>query len=386
MRTAEIFFALLRSAVVGEPLPISKDELTEETLHKLYLLSKKHDLAHLVSYALDREALLPVGKLGEAFKSVQMLAIYRAETTRFAYDEIKVTLEEAKIPFIPLKGSILRAYYPESWMRTSCDIDVLIPRERLDEAVSALKGRGYKASEKQNYHDVSLYAPNGVHLELHFSIKENMPQIDGMLEAVWAYTETVEGKQYEKRQTDAYFVFHHIAHMSYHFLSGGCGVKPVLDLYVLRQNAPWDEAAVRALCAASDLERFYDTVLGLMAVWFENAPHSAITQKTEAYILTGGVYGSAENQTVAKQGAVGGKVKYFLGRLFPSYAFLKEVYLVLEKHKWLYPFALVHRFFAYVFTGGLRRGKKEWKRNVGVSRDQAADMRAFLQEVGIRVK
>lgn len=386
MRPTEIFFAALRSAVLGEPFSVSKDVLTEEKLRALYLLSKRHDLAHLVSYVLDRAGLLPTGKLGEAFKSAQMLAIYRAETILFAYNEIKEALEEAKIPFISLKGAVLRAYYPEPWMRTSCDIDILIQRERLDEAISHLEARGYRAAEKHNYHDVSLYAPNGVHLELHFSIKENMPQIDGMLEAVWDYTEALEGKQYEKKQTDAYFVFHHLAHMAYHFLSGGCGVKPFLDLYLLRHSAPWDEAAVRALCAASELERFYDTVLDMIAVWFENVPHSAITQKTEAYILTGGVYGSSENQTVAKQGAVGGKLKYFLGRLFPPYTYLKEVYPVLEKHKWLYPFMLVRRFFSYVFTGGLRRGKKEWKRNVGVSREQAADMRAFLQEVGIRVK
>ena len=28
-------------------------------------------------------------------------------------------LEEAKIPYIPLKGTVLRDYYPEAWMRTS---------------------------------------------------------------------------------------------------------------------------------------------------------------------------------------------------------------------------------------------------------------------------
>ena len=386
MSTVDVLFLLLRSALTGEPSRLPKEELTAEAPEALYRLAKKHDVAHLVALALEREGLLPEGKLGEALKSQQMLAIYRTETALFAYDEIKAALEEAEIPFIPLKGAILRDYYPEPWMRTSCDIDILVRKEQLNDAVAALQEKGYKASGKLNYHDISLYSPSGVHLELHFSIKENMPQIDPMLESVWDYAEGVEGKKYEKRQSAAYFVFHHIAHMSYHFVSGGCGIKPLLDLFVMRQKMPYEEEKARALCAACGLEDFYGTVLSLTEAWLEGKPHTPLSQKAESYILSGGVYGSSENHAVAKQGVAGGKFKYFWGRLFPPLSFLKETYPVLARHKWLYPVMLVRRLFTYLFTGGLRRGKKEWQANQAVSRDEALQMRAFLEQLGIQVK
>ena len=41
-------------------------------------------------------------------------------------------LEKAQIPFVPLKGSVIRKYYPEAWMRTSSDIDVLVHKEDVE--------------------------------------------------------------------------------------------------------------------------------------------------------------------------------------------------------------------------------------------------------------
>ena len=89
MSTVDVLFLLLRSALTGEPSRLPKEELTAEAPEALYRLAKKHDVAHLVALALEREGLLPEGKLGEALKSQQMLAIYRTETALFAYDEIK---------------------------------------------------------------------------------------------------------------------------------------------------------------------------------------------------------------------------------------------------------------------------------------------------------
>ncbi|MBO4954226.1 MAG: nucleotidyltransferase family protein, partial [Clostridia bacterium] len=36
------------------------------------------------------------------------------------------------IDFMPLKGAVIRQYYPEPWMRTSCDIDIHVKKDRLE--------------------------------------------------------------------------------------------------------------------------------------------------------------------------------------------------------------------------------------------------------------
>ena len=48
-----------------------------------------------------------------------MIAIYRYEKINYELNRLRSALNEAQIPFIPLKGSVLRQYYPEPWMRTS---------------------------------------------------------------------------------------------------------------------------------------------------------------------------------------------------------------------------------------------------------------------------
>ena len=71
-------------------------------------------------------------------------AVFRYEQLNYENERICMALEKAQIPFIPLKGSIIRKYYPESWMRTSCDVDVLVHEEDAEKAVDVLvKEYGY---------------------------------------------------------------------------------------------------------------------------------------------------------------------------------------------------------------------------------------------------
>lgn len=83
-------------------------------------------MAHLVVFGLKQNGLLT-----DAEKRLEQYihkAIFRHEGLVFEYGQICSVLEQAQIPFLPLKGSILRDYYPEAWMRTSCDIDILVRR------------------------------------------------------------------------------------------------------------------------------------------------------------------------------------------------------------------------------------------------------------------
>lgn len=54
------------------------------------------------------------------------------------YNRICDALESVEISFLPLKGSVLRQYYPEPWMRTSCDIDILVHENDLEKTTEYL--------------------------------------------------------------------------------------------------------------------------------------------------------------------------------------------------------------------------------------------------------
>ena len=57
-------------------------------------------------------------------------------------------IKKVQIPFLPLKGSVIRQYYPEPWMRTSCDIDILVDFEK-DAHVGLFKYAGMYSDLKE---------------------------------------------------------------------------------------------------------------------------------------------------------------------------------------------------------------------------------------------
>ena len=136
-RTVQILFALLRSAISGTP-PTEQERNTysPDLLRDLLKLSSAHDIAHLLVLGLKQNGLIPQEQ--SEIENYILKAVYRYERTRHEYEKLCAALEKAQIPFLPLKGSVIRAYYPEPWMRTSCDIDVLVHREDLERAVSFL--------------------------------------------------------------------------------------------------------------------------------------------------------------------------------------------------------------------------------------------------------
>ncbi len=339
-------FALLRSVLCGEELDKSRfANVDEGTFKKLYVLSKKHDLAHLVGAAIDNAGLLLNAEISELFAKQQFLAVYRYENIKFEQDQVSKTLDEAGIPYVPLKGAVIRELYPEPWMRTSCDIDILVRETDVDKAADILvKTLGYEQGEKRSFHDIPLFSASGVHIELHFNINETIEEIDRVLKRVWDYAYPVSQNTSEYKLTNEFFIYHFIAHASYHFVNGGCGIRPIFDLWLITNEWEYDENKVKELCREGNLDRFYSVMKELSAVWFGDREHNEMTSKTEKYILSGGTYGTQEAKIAAVQEARGGKTGYVFSRVFVSYEHLKFKYPSL-KCKALSPIYQVRRWF-----------------------------------------
>lgn len=388
MNTTDILLALLRAEIAQEDISNNIREALEqytlESYTQLYKLAQKHDVAQIVAKALIDRDILRDEELIQVFRKSWLLAVYRWEKLNSAFAEITQVLEQEKIPYVPLKGSIIRCFYPEPWMRTSCDIDILIHREHIEQAVSAMQAQlSYKADEKMNYHDILLYSPGGIHLELHFSIQENMDNADVLLSKVWEHVVPVSKNSYRYEQTPEFFLFHHIAHIAYHLLHGGCGVKPFLDHYLFDKNQTYDEALVRKYCRQCGLEKLYEQVLRVKNAWFGAEQHTELSANIAQYIISGGVYGSYSNKIAIDQNKRGGKAKYALSRIFASYEYLSPYYPELQKHRWLLPVVQVRRWFKILFGDGLNRGVKELGANSGIDKSQAKNIEDMLNGLGL---
>ena len=378
-------FALIRKVVCGaEVSEAIKETITPDLLPQLYALSKSHDMAHIVAQGLSDLGLLGEGEVSAKFQKQQMLAVYRYQKINYELEQICQTLEDAKIPFIPLKGSVIRKYYPEPWMRTSCDIDVLVHEEDLDKAIEKLQtALHYKVDGMRNYHDISMFSEGGIHLELHFNIQEDMENLDKVLFRVWEYTVPSENAV-RHFQTNEFLLFHHIAHASYHFVSGGCGVRPLLDLWLMRAHLSYNEQRVIDFCTECGIAKFYSAMINLSKVWFSEKEYDSVPKQMSDYILKAGAYGNIENKIAAKQNKMGGVLKYSLSRLWRPYNSLKNYYPILQKYKWLFPFMQVRRWFRLLFKASAKNALRELSVNQTVSQDKISETTELLNKLGLQ--
>lgn len=354
--------ALIRYDLFGIPLSVPESfSLTEETLEKLYRLAAKHDLAHLAGDALYKNKLLPKDSSAAAkFQKAQVTALYRYTQMEHERARIYKVLENARIPFVPLKGLVIRPLYPQPYLRTSCDLDILIHRDDLSKAIALLENNlNYTSEELSALHDISLFSPGGIHLELHYSLDSPYDFLNAALAKVWEYCTPVSEGSFEYRQSPEFFMLYQVTHMVSHFLDGGCGIRPLADLALLQRKFSYDEAILVSLCQSCETAVFYGQAKHLAGVWFGEEAHNPTTQEMERFILGGGVYGSKQNNMEIRQRKHKSNAEYIMSRIFMPYEQLKHQYPILKKHKWLFPFISVRRWFNLLIPGRRKRALDE---------------------------
>lgn len=345
--TREKLFAVIRA---GMGLPTTQIELTDDEVSALLKVGGKQSILPILYRGL-KDMGVPEGSL-EKYDYHRSRSEYRAIQHDNALRKIRTVLDEEQIPYVLLKGAVLRHLYPNILFRTSSDIDILVHEDDLKRAVKSLEEKAGFKKELENYHDISMIGSR-THLELHFSIKENDEKLDRMLVKAWDYAEpSGEGCLY--KFTPEYQVFHIVAHMSYHFLHGGLGIRPLLDLWLLRKKTQYDETLVEELLSQCDLVKFYKECCYLSDVWMEEKEHTQTSRLFEDFCLSGSVFGNSEFRIAGAQRNNRGW-RYICSRAFPPKYQVKEFYKDPTGKEHTLPYYYVKRWRTWL--GKERRGK-----------------------------
>lgn len=356
-RTAEEFIAIVRASLGGAPLPAG---FAVGDGAALFSLASRQELAHLLHDPLAAAGALDAlpEEIRTAIGEARLRAIQRVALLTHEQGAITAVLDRLAVPYVLLKGAALRELWPAAWMRTSCDLDILIHPEDAPRAAEALTAElGYRV-KSLGHHDHSLYAPSGVHLELHFSLLLNIPA-DRVLCRVWETAEpSGEGSRYipEPALISTYLLAHHASHL----LAGGGGLRPVLDFwYALRAFDP-DAHLLDAYADSAGLLTFAFAVTDVGRFVFEGAPLAEVPAALCDWLLAGGIYGNADRRAALRKSGSGGRParrarrRYVIGRLFPSRSALSVSYPVLRRAPVLLPFVWCHRWLSLLFGGRLR--------------------------------
>lgn len=316
--TRRKLFALIRA---GLELPSQEISLTNDEYETMIKVCTQQSLLPIVYRGIKKVLVSDVSL--DLCNQRRLRSEYQAIQHDDSIRRIRNVLDDEGIPYILLKGAVLRSLYPDYVLRTSTDIDILVHEEESDSIAHVLEKNTDFRIVKRNYHDISMISSR-VHLELHFSIKEHNEKIDKVLALAWDYSKkTDDGSMYAF--SSEYQLFHVVAHMSHHFLHGGLGIRPFIDLWLLRNRTQYSEEIVNELLSQCDLLQFYKECCKLSKVWLENEEHSETSLLFEEFCLAGGVFGSEKFRIAGTQRHKRGW-RYVTSRVFPPKYQVKESY------------------------------------------------------------
>jgi hypothetical protein len=155
--------------------------------------------------------------------------------------------------------------------------------------------------------------------------------------------------------TKGFLVFHLIAHMAYHFLSGGCGLRPLMDLWVMEHKMGISYECAAPLLSRAGILQFAKEMHMLAEKCFTNGEKAVAEDPLLKYIIHGGVYGSEQNHVAVKKEQTHTTFRYVIERVFMPYKLMAIQYPVLEKAPVLLPLFWIVRGVQILFGG---RGRK----------------------------
>ena len=355
----------LASCAVNKRIPdLSRIEETDPAA--VLALAKRHMLAATVSVALES-----AGCKNQQTNGAVAAAQRKAILLDAALKNVKEALTKREIWFMPLKGAILKDYYPKYGMREFSDYDVLVDPTRAADVKDVMEELGFTTvSFNRGNHDVYRKGPS-VTFEMHTALFSGLHDED-----FYNYYQNVEerlvGEGYDRRFTPEDFYLYHVAHEYKHYVTLGSGLRFLLDVYVFLKNVELDEDYVATESQKLGVREFERENRALAFRLFDGEELTDADCEIIEYRLESGASGTrlhlVENKIREKKW---GKLRYAFGRFLvpidktkPRYAVFSKKYPFFYRHKVLLPLLPFYRLF-----NSLRKGRfvKEVK-NIWIAR------------------
>lgn len=373
-----LLFEILRQVLCLVAIP-TIGELQQEEFDALMALAKKHGLLPVIAYGL-----LQNGKLTSSQEDACRKSVYRAMAYQQRMEQdLKRTcnlFEREKIAYMPLKGAVIRSFYPEPWLRTSGDIDILV--QDVERAVALLEEAGYHKKET-DAHEVTFISPGGIVLELHFLLIETDVRVNSVLEKVWDDAISQTGSCRYAMEPEMFY-YYHIAHMAKHMVQGGCGIRFFADLWLLNKGFVMKAERKRQLLREGGLEKFAEKAERLSRVWFDQEQPDALVLELERFVLSGGTFGSKSNMVKLHRTKSRTALGFSFRRIFPEYKQMSIHSLMLRKYPVLLPIFWVRRWVQLIMHPERIRGAmRELELNKTLDVDAVSSTERLFKKLGL---
>ena len=317
-------------------------------LKELYALAGAHTLRGLTAFALEHAGIHDpafTAAKGQAIRKVVLLSLEREKVT--------AELETTGIWYMPLKGSVLKDYYPAVGMRESSDCDILFDASRAADVKDIMKGLGFTVEEYGMFHHDMYFKPPVSNFEMHKKLiaLERYGKCYAYYADVKSRLLKDEGNDYGYHFSLEDFYIYMIVHEYVHYSEGGTGLRSLVDayVYVKKFGEVMDWEYISRELEALELSDFEGRNRGLALRLFGGQDLTDEDCEMLKYIAGSGTYGSAEQAVMNRLKAhPQSGLKYILSRIFLPMDEIRDKYPFVYKHKCLILFLPFHRIIRAV--------------------------------------
>ena len=373
---------LIKSGLTGENLgPIEVADFGE-----LIKLTAAHHVIMPVYYGMLNSKVKIPDDIAAAIKNATLRLIYISNNQHFELDRLFDALKAEKIDFVPLKGSVLKSFYPKPEMRHMTDADIFIRTEQLDKIGEIAKKLGY-VYKYDSDHETVYSLEEKLTIEFH---KRLVPSVN---EDFYEYYKNYWEKLDKNGgfSMEEHFVFC-VCHLAKHYRDGGAGIKYLTDIYILKEKNQTDMAVVFSQLEKLSLDTFAKNIFKTVDVWFGDGEADEITELITEKVFASGAYGEKSDRIIAaayKKTATQNENRYtlrfkkLLFFLFPPFSVMAEKYPFLKKVPFLLPLTWILRFIKVTFNGRIKYLKPSVKSFKLSTAENISEYERDLQAVGL---
>lgn len=377
MTAKEYFLKLVGASISGLPLPVCPEDVD---LKKLYSLCVRNSVQNILCLAAENGAVTFPDEIFKKLKQSRLVCGFRESAQADEVNFIRKTFTENKIPFMLLKGSHLKALYPQADMRFMVDMDILVHEEDMQKGKEIILSRGF-IQEMDNGKDIVLIKKPVLTIELHKMLFVEEYFMHDYFLNVWEKAEGCGEYEYKMSYNDLYV--YTLAHLAEHYTTAGACFRPMMDLFLLKKHKSdeLDFNYIEEQFEVIGIGKFAKNIMTLCDKIFTDEELDENLLLMENYIVFGPPVENAEAAAVAALSDES-KATGIFKTLFPDFKHMSLRYPFLKKLPFLLPLFWVIRAVTYTFSkNDLVKTKREQMKNY--DKESVEKMKEIFEKSGL---